>query len=141
MPSTVIVDTGFLVALFARDDSHHVSAKALLKGRLCEARANLITIWPVITEAGFFINPMGKIALLEWVNRGALRITPITYLDAPAIIALVKRYADRNIDLTDACLIWLAGRVNTSQVLTVDRKDFAIYRTPDGKAFERIWIE
>jgi predicted nucleic acid-binding protein len=141
MPSTVIVDTGFLVALFARDDSHHVSAKALLKGRLCEAKANLITIWPVITEAGFFLNSAGKIALLEWVNRGALSITSITYLDAPAIIALVKRYADRNIDLTDACLIWLAGRVNTSQVLTVDRKDFAIYRTPDGKAFERIWIE
>jgi uncharacterized protein len=141
MPSTVIVDTGFLVALFARDDSHHVSAKALLKGRLCEAKANLITIWPVITEAGFFLNPAGKIALLEWVNRGALSITPITYLDAPAIITLVKRYADRNIDLTDACLIWLAGRVNTSHVLTVDRKDFAIYRTPDGKAFERVWIE
>jgi predicted nucleic acid-binding protein len=81
MPSTVIIDTGFLVALFARDDSHHVSAKALLKGRLCEAKANLITIWPVITEAGFFLNSAGKIALLEWVNRGALSITSIT--DSP----------------------------------------------------------
>ena len=141
MPSTLIVDTGFLVALFARDDPHHDSAKALLKGRLREEKAKLITVWPVITEAGFFLNPTGKIALLQWISRGAMTLTPIACLDLPAIITIVERYADRNIDLTDACLLWLAGRVDMRRVLTVDRKDFNVYRTPDGKAFERVWIE
>lgn len=46
----------------------------------------------------------------------------------------------RCFDLADACLIWLAGQEKTNRVLTADRRDFSIFRTPDGRAFERVWL-
>ena len=55
-------------------------------------------------------------------------------------IAILNRYADQRIDLADACLIWLAGQERTNRVLTVDHRDFSVYRTPGGQPFERLWI-
>lgn len=36
----------------------------------------------------------------------------------------------------DASLIWLADRLNGTAVLTVDRRDFEVYRLSNGKAFQ-----
>ncbi|NEX17751.1 MAG: hypothetical protein C1943_14295 [Halochromatium sp.] len=60
------IDTGCLVALFARDDPHHPSAVSFLESN---QRLTLHSIWPVVTEAGFFLDTAGKIAL-------AIRFTP-----------------------------------------------------------------
>ncbi|WP_373508853.1 hypothetical protein [Thiocapsa sp.] len=46
------VDTGFLVALFARDDPHHTSAVEFLANH---QRLSLHSLWPVVTETGFFL--------------------------------------------------------------------------------------
>ena len=53
---------------------------------------------------------------------------------------ILNRYADPRIDLADACLIWLAGQEKTHRVLTTDRRDFSVYRGPDGRPFERVWL-
>jgi predicted nucleic acid-binding protein len=45
------VDTGFLVALFAQDNSHHQSATQYLKSL---EQIQLYSIVPVIVEACFF---------------------------------------------------------------------------------------
>jgi predicted nucleic acid-binding protein len=47
------VDTGFLVALFARDDAYHASALEFLK-KAADIEFHLI--WPVVTEAAFFLS-------------------------------------------------------------------------------------
>jgi len=44
------VDTGFLVALFARNDPHHTSAVEFLANH---QRLSLHSLWPVVTETGF----------------------------------------------------------------------------------------
>jgi hypothetical protein len=41
----------------------------------------------------------------------------------------------------DCALVWLAGRVNCRRILTLDRKDFEIFRLPGNKRFEIIeWM-
>lgn len=140
MQNTVLVDTGFLVALFDAGDPLHEGAKNLLVEVLRPERARLITVWPTIVETCFFLNPRGKTALLEWINRGAVYLRHIETADIPAIIGILDRYAEHSVDVADACLVWLASMEKSNRVLTTDRRDFDMFRTPNGKPFERVWV-
>jgi hypothetical protein len=136
MTNTVLVDSGFAIALFDPGDPLHDSAKKTLSN----LNARLRTVWPVIVETSFFLGPKGKNTFLRWIERGAMSVRAIEVADIDALVAILNRYSDQHIDLADACLIWLAGQEKTNRVLTTDRRDFSIYRTPDGRALERVWL-
>jgi predicted nucleic acid-binding protein len=70
-----------------------------------------------------------------------LQLRHIEIMDIPQLITVIDRYADHRIDLADACLVWLAGKEGCNQILTTDRRDFDILRTPSGQPFERIWVK
>lgn len=141
MPNTVLVDTGFLVALFDKGDPLHAGAKEQLAALVRPQRCRLTTVWPTVVETCFFLNARGKSAFLEWIHRGALQLRHIEIMEFPELIAVIDRYADHRIDLADACLVWLAGKEDCNQILTTDRRDFDILRMPDGQPFERIWVK
>ena len=48
--------------------------------------------------------------------------------ELPAVLALSEKYADRPMDLADACLVRMTELCQRSKVWTVDRADFATYR-------------
>jgi len=50
----------------------------------------------------------------------------------------MRKYADRPMDLTDASLSWLANSLNITDI-TVDRADFAVYRTANRRAFRNLF--
>jgi hypothetical protein len=127
----IVVDAGPLIALFRRRDKHH----ARVKTAVANTRAKLVSTLPVVTEACHFLNANGKLALLTWVRRGALTLHPITSENIADIEVVIKRYADRDIDFADATLIWLASLLNTTEIMTIDRGDFEIYRLANGKPF------
>ena len=61
MPNTAAwVDTGFLVALFARDDEHFASAVEFLANA---QRLELHSLWLVVAEACFFLDTPGKLSI------------------------------------------------------------------------------
>ena len=138
MPSTdAWIDTGFLVALFARDDPHHPSAVSFLESN---QRLTLHSIWPVVTEAGFFLDTAGKIALLTWLERYGVILHELSTLELPQICTTLEKYQDLAPDFTDAALVTLAGITGIHKIITVDLRDFSAYRLPDGRAFERLWL-
>lgn len=138
MPSTATwVDTGFLVALFAADDSHHESAIAFLKST---QGVEFHSIWPVVSEASFFLDNPGKIALLEWLEHGPITFHEIGMADLAVIRPIMKKYRDLSPDFTDAVLVALAGIHGIDKIVTVDVRDFSAYRLPDGKVIERLWL-
>ena len=47
---------------------------------------------------------------------------------AGSVLALLKKYADRDMDLADACIVRMTELTKACTVLTVDRGDFAVYR-------------
>ena len=138
MPNTAAwVDTGFLVALFAADDSHHESANAFLKS---VRGVEFHSIWPVVSEASFFLDNPGKIALLEWLEQGPITFHEIDMTDLAVVRAIIKKYSDLSPDFTDAVLVALAGIHGIAKIVTVDVRDFSDYRLPDGKVIERLWL-
>ena len=44
-----------------------------------------------------------------------------------------EKYADLPMDLADASLVWLAHQTGVLGILTIDAKDFSVYRLPNGK--------
>ena len=135
--NALIVDTGFLVAFGRRSDPLHTAADAFLRG----FAGRLITVTPVIVETCFFLDAQAKVRLLGWAGSGALGVMDAgvdAYGDLARIIA---RYADRDIDLADAALIWLADRTGLRSILTVDSKDFSIYRLAGRRRFDVVaWM-
>lgn len=138
MPSTAAwVDTGFLVALFAKDDPHHQSAHAFLQQL---GRIELHSIWPVVVEACFFLNVQGKLALLQWIERGSMTLHDLSVQDLPMVRSTLEKYQNLEPDFTDAALVTLAGILKVRHILTVDERDFSVYRLADGSCFERLWV-
>jgi predicted nucleic acid-binding protein len=138
MPSIAAwVDTGFLVALFARNDPHHTSAVEFLANH---QRLSLHSLWPVVTEAGFFLDTSGKMALLSWLECHGMILHDLGVADLPEIRATLFKYQNLAPDFTDAALVTLAGIHGINRIITVDIRDFSAYRLPNGRAFERLWL-
>jgi predicted nucleic acid-binding protein len=69
--ATVLVDTGFLVALYIRGDTLHCPAREYLRNN----RSALLTVAPVVVEACFFLDAAGKSAMLNWIGCGSSETT------------------------------------------------------------------
>lgn len=133
----LIADTGFLVAFGRRGDALHASADAFLRGYA----GRLVTAAPVIVETCFFLRAEAKLRLFDWIGTGALTVLEVPAGNYPEIGRLIARYADRDIDFTDAALIWLADRIGIRSILTVDAGDFAIYRLAGKRRFDIVqWM-
>ena len=129
-----LVDSGFLIATFRHRDRLNHAAHAYLAAH----RSNFITVAPVIVETCFFLDAQQKRKLLEWVRRGGLEVIEWPVAAYAPVDAIIAKYADRNIDIADAALIWLATNTGTRAILTVDVKDFSVYRLAGSKRFDVI---
>jgi predicted nucleic acid-binding protein len=72
--------------------------------------------------------PAAQEALREMLVRKALGLQPLGLVDLPRIRELLRKYADRRMDLADAVLIRIAERESIRKICTVNKKDFAAYK-------------
>jgi len=75
------------------------------------------------------------------VFASALQVIDFDLQALRAMREWTKTYRDRQIDLADATLVWLAGAKNTDLIITTDYRDFRTYRLPDGRAFRLLLPE
>jgi predicted nucleic acid-binding protein len=126
-----VADTGPLVAIVRSREKAHKKCAAALK----TFRPPLLTCWPVLTEAAWLLSkePDGMKAIGGLVESGLVKLAE---LDEPAlawIIEFMDRYASAKPQLADAALMYLAEREGIDMVFSLDRRDFSIYRTTDGR--------
>lgn len=118
-----IADTGLIVALLTRNDRFHDWAV-----RVFRANAPFHVCDVVLGEAAsFFPDP---VHVLQLIARGDLILDPAFVLadELPHVLALVMKYADRPMDLADACLVRMTELTTRCRIWTVDRADFSAYR-------------
>jgi predicted nucleic acid-binding protein len=130
----LVVDTGFLVALYRRRDALHADALAFLR----ENQAPLVTASPVVVETCYFLHTRAKVELLEWIAKGGLAVAEVPVEAYPGLGRLLTRYARLDVDLTDVALVWLAEFLGEHRILTVDERDFATFRLKGKKRFELV---
>jgi predicted nucleic acid-binding protein len=127
-----ICDTGPLIAYLNRHDLHHAWTVALMK----QVRPPMRTCEPVLTEAAYFLREDGLEVdpLFQLLERDVLRLDFDMSSHWPRLRTLMARY--RRMDLADAAVVVMSERYPRCQVLTVDRKDFSVYRRNDRQAID-----
>ncbi|CAN5139090.1 PIN domain-containing protein [soil metagenome] len=122
--SRLLVDTGPLVALLNRGDPDHERCAEYLK----HERAQLLTTWPVITEAMYLLrrSVVARGAILTMIQAEELEPADILAL-VERIAALIDKYEDLPMDFADATLVAVAEQERLDTVFTLD-DDFQIYR-------------
>lgn len=130
----VLVDAGFLVALFDPADKLAAPAARYVKAH----RHGLATVSAAVVEACFHFNSARKVELLIWLRRGGCSVAEVPMTAYAQLELTLRKYADQDIDFADAALVWLANETGASQILTVDSKDFSVFRLTGNKRFELI---
>lgn len=123
MAKTVLVDTGFLLALLSREDRHRAwaAAHAPQLGQLwvtCEA---------VLSESFHLLGPAGGPKLAELLRRGVLVPGFDLGDELEPVLGLMDKYSDVPMSLADACLVRMTETLADPVVVTTDT-DFRIYR-------------
>lgn len=115
-----IADTGLLKAVLDRADEHHAWAAK-------EFRAHA----PFYTVKRCWMNWLSCWAILGWVKlvaRGDLVLDFQLADHIPDVLELLEKYADRPIDLADACVVRMTELTDHCKVWTTDASDFRVFR-------------
>jgi uncharacterized protein len=136
----IIVDTGALVALFNQRDTFHTVARTTF----ATLQEPLITAYPVITETCYLlarsVSHQAQCNFLRTVSQGALTLFEFTPPQIERMADLMEQYANLPMDFADASLVALAESLGHGRILTVDRRDFSIYRWNSHQPFENLFF-
>ncbi len=137
--ASALLDTGPVVALINRADQHHKSAVAFFES----FRGQLWSTEAVLTEVAYVLAPSlaHQVAALTWLDRatkaGMLRFEGIA--DLSRVGNLLAKYSDLPADFADVSLVWLAQQKRIDKVVTIDERDFTVYRSYAGKRFKNLF--
>jgi predicted nucleic acid-binding protein len=127
MARHVVADTGPIVALLNRRDTHHHWAKR----ELAHLQNPLLTCEAVISEVFFLLSRVqgGHATFVALLRDHLIRVpTNFSYRDHSAeILSHLERYAAVPMSFADACLVRISEIERDSIIFTTDR-DFLTYR-------------
>ena len=130
----VLLDTGPLVALLAKEDAGHERARAVI----AECEPPFRTCEAVIAEACFLMQKVhadGPAEIIALGRKGFYEVSLSVEDHWANIEHLIHKYKNRPISLADACLIRCAEVFQEPRILTFD-SDFGIYRWAGKKLFK-----
>jgi uncharacterized protein len=127
-----ICDTGPIVGYLNRNDPYHAWAVALMK----QVPPPMLTCEAVLTEAAYFLREdrVDVEPLFQLLERGALDLRFDLAAHWPRVRWLMKRY--ERMDLADASVVVMSELHPRCQILTIDRKDFSVYRRNDRQVID-----
>ncbi len=138
MRNAALVDSGPLLALFDRDDSHHARVVDFMRAN---PSLRLITTWPVLNETAALlaarVGKQAEIDFLEWVVAGAVSVADLGNAELIGMVELIRKYRDLPFDFADASIAELAAGMGIDQVLSID-SDFDVYRSAQGKPLRNL---
>ena len=127
----MIADTSLLLAAFVPDQRMHAEcARALAEHRprvlspLVLAELDYLTARIAGVDA--------ELTLLAELSSGAYELAPFTRDDLAEAAAVVERYRDLPLGLTDASLVVLADRYDTDVIGTLDERHFRVVQSLGG---------
>lgn len=131
----MIVDTSALIALF--DDSD--PAYDAVTDAIAANDESLVVSPYVVAELDYLIGHRhgvrAELAVLRELAGGAWTLASFGREALDRAAAVVDRYADQDIGVTDASIVVLADQHRTRTVATLDRRHFEVLRPLSGGRF------
>ena len=124
-----LIDAGPLVGAFWPADQWHAWSRKTLSS----VGGPVYTTEAVFAEAAYHLKAPTNalLQLLAALETGLVRLTPVAPVDAVRAAEIITRYAPRS-DWGDASLVILYERFPRARLITVDIRDFTIYRRRNG---------
>lgn len=93
-----------------------------------------------LTELAFLLLRESKYdvlaSFLRQIETGSINIVGAETPDFLRAADILEQYADSKIDFVDAVIMAIAERFNIKRILTVDRRDFGMFRPKHCEFFE-----
>lgn len=131
---TVIADTGFVVALTNRTDTKHTEVRAVYiqyRQILLPQTALVEIAYLLGRDAGVHV----VVAFLRGLPTSRFILTDLISEDVARIGEILTQYADSKVDFVDASVMAIAERLNITVVLTLDQRDFRLFRPKHCESF------
>jgi uncharacterized protein len=130
-----VADTGFIVALLNQTDSRHQDVLPIYIRQQ--------TIWfpqTVLAEVAYLLGRDAGIntvvAFLNGLPKSRFRLITLTDFDLERVAKILAQYTDSRIDFVDASVMAVAERYGIAKILTLDQRDFRLFRPQHCQAFE-----
>ena len=131
-PSEVkyLIDAGPLVGAFWSADQWHVWSRQTL----ASLGSPVHTTESVLAEAAHHLKRSlpALLQLLAAVDAGLVCLISVFPMQVGRAAEIITRYQPRS-DLGDASLVILSERFPNAKLVTIDRRDFTVYRRRDGR--------
>lgn len=128
----VVVDTSALYAYFDSSARRHAEVQALIDAE----RTSLLLTPGVLTELDHLLRRRVSAHAARRVGdelvSGAYELVPSSREALRQAYAIMDRFRDRGLSLTDASLLEAADRLGIATIFTLDRRDFDGLVRSDG---------
>jgi len=128
MPVPLLIDSGFLYALFDTDDRYHKAVTTVAETQGGAAIVPDVTLVEVMFLARRAGGTAAAIQFLEFFKQAPFELEALLKQDIDRASELMVTYADVSLDFVDTCIIAIAERLDIRRVGTIDRRDFLIVR-------------
>lgn len=123
-----VADTGFVVALLNRTDAKHQAVVDVY------TRQPYPILLPqtVLAEVAYLVGQVAGItavaAFLRELPTSQFQLAALTDQDVQCVADILQQYADSRVDFVDASVMAIAERYGITTVLTLDHRDFRLFR-------------
>lgn len=128
----VVVDTSALYAYYDSSARRHAEVNSLIEAE----RSSLMVTNGVLIELDHLlrrrVNAHTARRVIDELTNGAYAVVESSRDDLRRALAIMDRFHDRGLSLTDASLLELADRAGVSTIFTLDRRDFDGLVRTDG---------
>jgi uncharacterized protein len=123
----ISADTGFSVALLNRRDARHREvAEIYLQQKV------VLLPQTVLAEAAYLIGRDAGIpivvAFLKGIPSSRFQLIALTQPDLDRTAEILDQYQTSRVDFVDACVMAIAERYSSQLILTLDQRDFRLFR-------------
>jgi predicted nucleic acid-binding protein len=130
-----VADTGFGVALLNRTDVRHEAVKSVYANQ-----RSVLLPQTVLAEVAYLLGrDAGTSVVVSFLNGLAasrFRLVALVEQDVIRIAEILAQYADSRIDFVDASVMAIAEHYSSKTILTLDQRDFRLFRPQHCDSFE-----
>ena len=123
-----VADTGFVVALLNRTDAKHQA----VVDEYAQQPYPILLPQTVLAEVSYLVGQVAGIAavatFLRELPTSQFQLVALTDQDVQRVAEILQQYADSRVDFVDASVMAIAERYGITTVLTLDHRDFRLFR-------------
>lgn len=130
-----VADTGFIVALVNSADTMHP-----VVARVYSQQKRILLPQTVLTEVAYLVGREAGVAtvvaFLRGLSASKFDLVALTEQDLLRTAEILDEYKDSKVDFVDGTVMAVAERYGSKKILTLDQRDFRLFRPRHCDSFE-----